>query len=966
MSSYNLCGCWFPVPGQYGGAERQYLPQVQLESHTNILSTTSRTTLKQVFINPRADKLAEVQYTFPLYDGVSVVGFKCTVASKVLVGIVKEKQQARKDYQKAVNRGETASLLEQIPEASDTFTTKVGNIPAGDKVHIEIIYLGELKHDAETDGSRFTIPTIIAPRYGPISHESASAFSPSAVNDGGIKILVDVALDQSSIIRGMQSPSHPIAVTMGRTSSMEEDVFDNTHASATLTLGKTELDKDFIIVVQSKEQGTPRALLETHPSILNQRALMATLVPKFNLPNIAPEIVFVVDRSGSMGGKISTLISALKIFLKSLPANGTKFNICSFGSRYEFLFTKSKTYDESSLKEAIAYIATFDANFGGTEMLDPFKATCKNRFDDMPLEVMVLTDGQIWNQDKTFEYINEQKNTRFFSLGIGSGASSALVEGVARAGGGFAQFVGDNEKMDKRIVRMLKGALTPHISDYRLDVQYQDDNDDDYEMVESVTESMQTVVGDLPKSPSMGKKVISLFDRSTKEQPTNPKDADRFSSLPTLAVPKILQAPCQIPALYPFNRTSVFLLLSPDAPQKTLKSVKLRGTSDHGPLELEIPVQHIGRGETLHQLATKKAVHELEQNRGWITDLKADNKPLKTKYEGRWDLMVERECVRLGVQFQVGGKYCSFVAVEKKDKDALEDDKVEESYETPAKETNFEPEFAVARARRAPSFGFKSMAHNLGLGGSGGKAGAPATVMAATPPPGAQPFLRQSAMLGGTTMQPGPPPPPALNEAYTPVVPQMVGFSAHTPLFNKFSEPASQVPVTEAVPAPIGSSGASQGVDYRRRAVRRVTDSKVKRSAPVTSTANESVAGYSSLDMDTQTEDFTETSDLQPQKQLSDEDKMHMIIEMQEFDGSWKSTDALFNLVSVGKADIKTGVDDKVQSTALAIAWLETKMKSEEDVWEMVVEKAKSWLEGVVGSAEIEKVLSQTKGILGI
>ncbi|KAJ9605425.1 hypothetical protein H2200_010082 [Cladophialophora chaetospira] len=689
MNYYNrdrFCGCWIPFKPQshpYSYVERRYLPQVNLVSSTTILATTSRTTLKQTFVNDQNSKLDEVQYTFPLYDGVSVVGFTCKVGLKTIVGVVKEKQQARVEYQAAVDRGETAGLLEQLPEASDVFSTSVGNVPAKEKVHIEITYLGELKHDAETDGSRFTIPTIIAPRYGTVSTESASAFAPSADAKGGISISVDVTLDDGTIVRGLQSPSHPIAVTMGRTSEMDEDSFSNNHASATLTLGTTELDKDFIIVVFAKGTETPRALLETHPTIPNQRAIMTTLVPKFNIPNISPEIVFVVDRSGSMQGKIELVVSAMKIFLKSLPI-GVKFNICSFGSRHSFLFEKSKTYDQSSLKEALSHLQTFSANFGGTEMLQPVKATIENRYNDLPLEVMLLTDGEIWNQDELFTVVNQASNARFFTLGIGHGASSALVEGIARAGNGFAQFVGENEKMDKRVVRMLKGALTPHISDYTLEVNYDQEDAppeyDDFEMVDSVpAEKTKSVVTDLKKPEP--KKAISLFDTSAKEETTNPP-AGRYDNLPDVAVPKVLQAPYRVPALYPFNRTTVYLLLGPDAPNKKPTSVTLRGTSQHGPLELQIPVQDIGVGETLHQLAAKKAVHELEQGRGWITEARADGKLLKTAHEGKWDLIVEREAVRLGVQFQVGGKWCSFVAVEQNGQ------QVQDATKAPAPRTN--------------------------------------------------------------------------------------------------------------------------------------------------------------------------------------------------------------------------------------------------------------------------------------
>jgi hypothetical protein len=159
------------------------------------------------------------------------------------------------------------------------------------------------------------------------------------------------------------------------------------------------------------------------------------------------------------------------------------------------------------------------------------------------------------------------------------------------------------------------------------------------------------------------------------DEPEAKKDdtgEDRYSHLPKITPPKLLQAPHKIPPLFPFNRTSVYVLMSPDSAQKKPKSVTLRATSEHGPLELVIPVEVLEEpGETIHQLAAKKAVQELEEGRGWITDA-TDEKGvlLKKKFDSKYADMTEREAVRLGVQFQVGGKYCSFVAVEANNKAA--------------------------------------------------------------------------------------------------------------------------------------------------------------------------------------------------------------------------------------------------------------------------------------------------------
>lgn len=671
-----LCGCYYHIasPEHYARSQKHYLPLLDSEAHTTILSTTSRTVLKQTFINPSTkDAISECIYTFPLYDGVSVVKFTCRIGKAVLHGLVKEKVKAKAIFDEAVAKGETAGLLEQAPESSDVFSTKLGNILAGQSVVVEIAYIGELKHH-ETDGIRFTIPTSIAPRYGsgPSSygHPSTPDFGGSGVtqNSGGIKIVVDVNMPDGSFIKGVQSPSHPIAISMGTVSTAEQDVPVMSKASATLSLGSAALEKDFVLIVLSKDVGVPKAILETHPTIRNQRALMAILVPKFSLPPSHPEIVFVADRSGSMRGNIEMLVSAMKVFLKSMPA-GTKFNICSFGSSFSFLWEKSQTYTKASFDEADRHLATFAANFGGTETHHAIKAVIDRRWGDIPLEIMLLTDGDIWQQGNLFSYVNEQVNQsnggiRVFPLGIGNGVSYSLIEGLARAGNGFAQAVQHGERLENCVVRMLRGALSPHITDYTLEVKY-DQGDDDFEVIDKVTESFKVLLKDPEKFEAETQKpAISLFDTAANPEKDNLKNLE--VKLPDIPSPKLLQASHKIPSLFAFSRTAVYLLMSPETIQRNPTAVILRATSSHGPLALEIPIETLtAPAETIHQLAAKKAVQDLEEGRGWIYDAKDQSGELvQERYRSRFDDLVKKEAVRIGEKFQIAGKFCSFVAVQ--------------------------------------------------------------------------------------------------------------------------------------------------------------------------------------------------------------------------------------------------------------------------------------------------------------
>ncbi|KAG0368000.1 hypothetical protein BGX24_002987, partial [Mortierella sp. AD032] len=681
----NICGLCFI------GSEKQFLPLVDIKAHTTILETTSRTILTQTYLNPSASEtIPELRYTFPLYDGVSVVGFTCRIGDRTIVGQIKERQQAKNDFKDAVIRGGKAALLEQLWSASDVFTTTIGNIPAGIEVVVEITYIGELKHDAEVNGVRFTIPTSIMPRYGSPPVELNTE---SAISKGRLQVTVDVLLAQSNIIQMVQSPSHPIAVSLGTISFAPNASPVMSKASASLSLGEIALDKDFIIQVVFKDAGVPTAILETHPKFPNQRALMTTLVPKFALPAERPELVFICDCSGSMSGSSINLVrSALKVLLKSLPV-GVKFNICYFGSSYSFLWPKSETYSQATLNQAVKHVEGISADMGGTEMLQPIMAALDRRYKDIPLAVMLLTDGGSWDQESLFAYLNKEiietkAPIRVFTLGIGNGVSHSLIEGVAKAGNGFSQSVGEGEKMEGKVVRMLKGGLTPHVSDYTLEVKYTSAevkmdgmDDDDFEIIEKVVDSLNIAVNlaDRTKagseSVSMEKIPISLFDPSVdleleKKPAVSLENVDMdkaiSASLPVMT-PKLLQTPHIIPPLYNFNRTNIYLLMDQHCSSFTPKSVVLRGVSSHGPLELEIPIQILDTpGETIHQLAAKSAIAELEQGRGWITQLKdeSDGQLIRLKYESQFAEMVEHEAVRLGVQFQVGGRWCSFVATE--------------------------------------------------------------------------------------------------------------------------------------------------------------------------------------------------------------------------------------------------------------------------------------------------------------
>ncbi|KAI1331107.1 von Willebrand factor type A domain-containing protein [Xylariaceae sp. FL0255] len=848
-----ICGCWYYPPlgedqqhshNKTLQRQRSYLPIKSVQFHTTIKDVASRTVLTQSFLNN--GNTAEIVYSFPLYDGVSVVSFNATIGDNIIYGAVKEKDEARREYQAALNEKSSAALLEQLPEASDVFTTHVGNVGANERVDIELVYIGELKHDAETNGIRFTIPTSIAPRYG--TTQDTLSFSDLVNAKDGITATIDFQSPEGCPIQQIQSPSHPVDVTLGRTAGMPEHSFSSSHASVVLSLNETTLDKEFIVIASVKDFDKPKAFLETHPALPKQRALMATLVPKFNLAPSYGEIVFIMDRSGSMGGKIEMVINAMTILLKSLPM-GVKFNICSFGTTYKFLWPQSQPYNDSTLISAMGLVETFDASFGGTEMLGPVQATFAQSLGKLTLDIVMLTDGEIWDQEFLFNTIrlhSEQQKSRVFCLGIGAHASTSLVEGVSAAGNGFSQFVTEHEKIDKKMVQLLKGALSPRINNLSFEMKFKED---DFEIVEPVSNT--------PTEEGTEKRTMSFFDDNcivTTSVPTSVNlNADTSSPLPTIPTPALLQAPATLPPLYPFSRTTVYVLLDSSLFDKTPEVVVLKGTTAQDNLELEIQIEDIGNGETLHQLAARKAVHELENGRGWLDTAadKIDNILLKNKHAVHWKEMVKREAVRLGVTYQIAGKWCSFIAVE-----------------------------------------------------SNGKVHNPADQPA---------HIRRSH--GGLSKSSQGQPCSAYRSPSTAVASGDTGYS---------DTRSSQ-------------SAGGPGIAF--------------------SSWNDAAADYEHIKGNPENPSASNAS-LSP---LTNVDKVHAVIRLQNSDGSWSWGEALLDIL--GNPQVIPEKQNSLMATILAVAFLQSRDPDELDAWELLVGKAKGWLNGQP-NVDIEMEIEHAKASL--
>jgi hypothetical protein len=82
----------------------------------------------------------------------------------------------------------------------------------------------------------------------------------------------------------------------------------------------------------------------------------------------------------------------------------------------------------------------------------------------------------------------------------------------------------------------------------------------------------------------------------------------------------------------------------------------------------------------------------------------------------------------------------------------------------------------------------------------------------------------------------------------------------------------------------------------------------------------------------------------------SDDELLNAVIALQTFEGYWDLTTKLCVLLSASEDqanELAHEISGKVVGTALVIAYLEGRLQGMKGSWELVVEKARGWLEGM-------------------
>ena len=407
-----------------------------LES-THVTATISgviaNVVVKQVYKNSGTAPL-DARYVFPASTRAAVHGMTIRVGSKMVVARIRERNQARQEFEEAKQAGKTASLLDQ--ERPNVFSMSVANVMPRDRVEVELSYT-ELLIPSE-GVYEFVYPTVVGPRYASRERATVEAFErwivtpilpPGTFNPASFDI--DVSIAAGMPLSDVASRSHAVTLAWER----------NALVRATLNKSGGASDRgnrDFILSYRLAGQAIQSGLLLYEGQ--GENFFLMTVQPPVNIAPSAVlprEYVFVLDVSGSMEGfPLDTAKQVLRELIRRLRPTDT-FNVVLFSGTSHLMSPVSLPASRENLDRALALISR-ERGGGGTELEGALKMALRlPRAPNVSRTVALITDGFIEAEPGAFRLVHDHlTDTNLFAFGIGSSVNRHLIEGLARLGQG--------------------------------------------------------------------------------------------------------------------------------------------------------------------------------------------------------------------------------------------------------------------------------------------------------------------------------------------------------------------------------------------------------------------------------------------------------------------------------------------------------------------------------------------------
>ncbi len=424
----------------------------QLAVDVNLKDQVAQVQVSQTFVNTGSRQM-EVSFVFPLpYDG-AIDRLTFMVDGKEYDAKILDAGEARRIYEGYVRRNQDPALMEWM--GTGMFKTSVFPVPAGASRQVSIRYSQLCRKQGGLTEVLFPLST--------------AKYTSQPVERVDIKVTVQ----SQAKIKNVYSPTHEVKVKRP-TDRLAKVTYQATNQVPTA---------DFRLMYDIGNKKVGASLLTYRPQRDKDGYFLMLLSPaieKAQGETVNKNVVFVVDRSGSMSGKkIEQAKGALRFVVNNLR-EGDRFNIIAYDSAVDSFKPKLQPYNESSRQAAIGFVEGIFA--GGSTNIDGALKTAFGQLSDdgKPNYVVFLTDGLPTSGEKNEAKIvanarqRNQGRTRLFSFGVGFDVNSRMLDKLARHCYGQSQYVRPNEDIEAHVSKLYNRIGAPVMTDLAITFDMED------------------------------------------------------------------------------------------------------------------------------------------------------------------------------------------------------------------------------------------------------------------------------------------------------------------------------------------------------------------------------------------------------------------------------------------------------------------------------------------------------------
>lgn len=465
-----------PGCGQLSADDGRHLPLKALRVDTVLVGMTATATVWQRFVNA-GDTTIEATYVFPLPARAGVTDFAADLAGRRVIGVLKERGEARADYEQALASGQRAAIVEE--DRSDVFSVRVGNLGPGEEATIEMRLTGPLSFE---DGeATFRFPLVVAPRY------TTGTALPGDQTGSGLATDTDAVPDASRVtpprlIDSDERPDLQISVSLDGAGLAVSDLRSSLPTAVTDADGVIRLrvepgaraDRDFVLRFRVDRTELASSALVVPDSDGEEGTWSVTLVPPAQTSSAPRDVVVLLDRSGSMHGwkMIAARRAAGRIV--DMLDSADRFCVLAFDDRIDAPVGLGDGLIEATDRNrfaAASWLGSLESR-GGTVMAEPLHKAVDilaGTGADRQASVVLVTDGQITGEDHLLRQLAPAVGrTRIYCVGIDRAVNAGFLDRLAGLGQGRSELVESEERLDEVMARLARTIGRPALTSVRV------------------------------------------------------------------------------------------------------------------------------------------------------------------------------------------------------------------------------------------------------------------------------------------------------------------------------------------------------------------------------------------------------------------------------------------------------------------------------------------------------------------